>query len=111
LLGSHQAEVIRVRRYRNLAFREFPREDTTVEILKFQTGKRGSRARRVRENQPQRWYALACAPEPSREHFESWLFAERTDNIGGSSLKHANIAMEFSQHFDQVLVDVKPLVE
>ncbi len=38
LLGGHQAEVIRSRRYRNIAFGEFTSEDTAVEILKFQTG-------------------------------------------------------------------------
>jgi hypothetical protein len=37
-LGCHQREVVRVRQDGNLALREFPRENATVEILKFQTG-------------------------------------------------------------------------
>ena len=38
LIGGHQVEVLRVWRYNNLAFGEFSTEDSTVEILKFQTG-------------------------------------------------------------------------
>jgi hypothetical protein len=38
LLGGHQAELIRPRRYCDLAFGKFPLENTAVEALKFQTG-------------------------------------------------------------------------
>lgn len=37
-LGGHQTELIRLRRYSDLAFGKFPLENTAVEVLKFQTG-------------------------------------------------------------------------
>src|ERR1700720_2738255 len=111
LLRRHQTEVVRCRPDDYLALGEFPCEDIAVEVLKFQMGQRGSRARKVTEHQPERRHPLACSPEPSRENIKSRLCTERTDEIGGGALKHAHVALEFSQHLYQVLVNRKPLVE
>jgi len=111
LLRRHQAEVIRFRPHDYLALGEFPREDTAVEVLKFQMGQRSSRARKVTEHQSQRRHPLPRSPERSRENVKSRLCTERTDEVGGGTLKHAHFALEFSQHLHQVFVNRKPLVE